>query len=297
MKEKAGMCNKINYLAEMYELDKIEAKDINIGEKFEYTIKGKAYRDPDMESKKLYERWKEFLDKILKGRGNKFQIQIEKDGLAIRVKNNNKIFVLSSDYIGPSKYYAAKAFRNSELDEKEEMAKIFNICRCFEGHIIWPKGQLINMNDKCTYIPYGPNSRNNINMSRGGPTGVFDRFDVTLYLLDRYYEFLKEREYSCKRIFDRAEAFIYSCKDDIDVKENGYRLFNIFLSFELSSDWLFLFNDFNGFIETFKLQNFLKNGEPVIWGGGDKLMDEKEYIGYVDNCKKAIEDRGEQLSN
>ena len=291
------MNNKINYLAEMYRLDKIEAKDIYIGKKFKYTIKGEAYRDPDMESKSLYERWKEFLVKIFKERGDEFQIQIENDGLAIRVKSNNKVFILSSDYIGPSKYYSAKVFRNSKLDEKEEMAKIFNICRCFEGHIIWPKGQLININDKCTYIPYGPNSRNNINMSRGGRTGVFDRFDVTLYLLDRYYKFLKERGYSSKRIFDRAEVFIDSCKDDIDVKENGFRLFNIFLSFELSSDWLFLFNDFDGFIETFKLQDFLEKGKPVIWGGGDKLMDEKEYIGYINNCKKAIEDRGKHLSN
>lgn len=32
-------------------------------------------------------------------------------------------------------------------------------------------------------------------------------------------------------------------------------------------------------------------------GRGDKLMDEKEYIGYINNCKKAIEDRGKHLSN
>ncbi|MCM1241834.1 MAG: hypothetical protein NC314_03270 [Roseburia sp.] len=280
------MSNKVNYLAKLYQLERIEAEDIYISKDFVYQINGEDYKDPDGHSQNLYKRWHDFLiHKIPDGR-----FQIGKNGLEIRAEINGKTFLLSSDYIGPSKYYAAKTFRNNEKDEREEMAEIFNICRCFEGHIIWPKGQMSDHHG--AYIPYGPNGENSINMSRGGRSGVFDRFDVTLYLLKRYYELFIEKECFYTRIFDRTEIFLDGCKERLDVKQNAFRLFNIFLSFELSLDWLAVFKEFPAFIQIFELQDFVEDNEPVIWGKTDKIEVDEEYI---ENCKAAIKRRGGHL--
>ena len=288
------MNNKVNYLAEMYGLDKIEAKDISIDEKNNYTINGEKYKDPDSESKSLYKKWQEFLiNKIPEG---KFEFNKCSEGIKATI--NEKIFLLSPDYIGPSKYFAAKAFRTNKKDVNKEMANIFNICRHSEGHIIWPKGQIIASG----YIPYGPIGRNSINMSRGGKTaGVCDRFDITLYLLKKYYNlFIEEKVYLNTKIFNRAKIFINSCSDAIAIKDNRHKLFNLFLSFELTSEWLGVFNTFNTFIQTFALQDFINNdGKPFIWKKEDKIINEfyepKEYIEYIYQCKSAIEKRGEHL--
>lgn len=189
------MSNKVNYLAELYDLNEINAENVNIDEKYGYTIKNnkgewRNYEDPDAKSKALYMRWLEFFNKKMpEGEFEKIE---QNRSFAIRATINKKTFYLSSDYIGPSKHYAAQAYRANNRDEHKEMADIFNVCRCFEGHIIWPKGQIIDNNH--VYIPYGPSGKNTINMSRGGDKGVFDRIDVTLYLLKNITIFLLKRK-------------------------------------------------------------------------------------------------------
>ena len=289
----AKMSDKVNYLAQLYGLDEILAKDINIDERYVYTINEKEYKDPDRESKSLYEKWKTFLtDKIPEGEFETCKIS---GSLSIKAEINEKTFLLSSDYIGPSKYYAAIAFRSNHKNECEEMAKIFNICRRFEGHMIWPKGQYIDNGN--IYLSYGRRGQYSINVSRSGSAGVYDRFDVTLYLLKQYYDsFIDVENRSSKtQLYERAEYFINSCKDEIPVKENRYRLLNLFLSFEWASEWLSIFGDFDRFISTFELQDFIMDGKPVIWGKENKiidLIDNTTYMKYIDNCTKAIENRG-----
>lgn len=293
------MSNKVNYLAELYDLNEINAENVKIDEKYGYTIKNnkgewRNYEDPDAKSKALYIRWLEFFNKKMPE--GEFEIECNKS-FAIRATINKKTFYLSSDYIGPSKYYAVQAFKANNRDEHKEMADIFNVCQCFEGHIIWPKGQIIDNNH--VYIPYGSSGKNTINMSRGGDKGVFDRIDVTLYLLKKYYNLFIEKENSNTKIFDRARIFITACNDKIDEK-NNFRLFNLFLSFELASEWLGVFNNFDAFIDIFFLQDFIKDGEPFISGDGSKIVDiyeKNKYINYIDKCKEAIERRGERLSS
>lgn len=301
-----------NYLAELYGLEKITAKNLNISEKFVYEINNKEgnpvkYKDPDRESEPLYKEWEKFLRKQLpKG---KFSLGKHNGCFEIEAEIDNKIFVLSSEYIGPSKEWAARTFSDNEI-RKEKMANILNVCRRFGGHMIWPKDQYIFLNQKDhesrMRITYGKNSQNNINMSRGGNKGVYDRFDITLYSLKKYYDLFinkDKKEYLNKGLYDRAEAFIASCNDKIDIKENGFRLFNLFLSFELTSEWFAIFDNFSKYIEVFKLEEFTEteNKEPVIWGCDKenkiiKLWDKDEnYKNYIDECINAIKKRTDQI--
>lgn len=304
-----------NHLAELYGLEKITAEnlEINIGKKGSvvYKIKNKdgdwkEYRDPDTESKTLYEDWKEYLKKKLPE--GTFVSRKNNGSFEIVAEINNKKFVLSSDYIGPSKKWAAKAFRANDKNMCEEMAKILNVCRRFGGHMIWPKNQYITIPDRddpkkrnSINITYGGYGRNSINMSRGGSAGVYDRFDVTLYSLKKYFDlFIKKDKKECldKGLYDKATAFIASCKDKIDIEKNGFRLLNLFLSFELTSEWFEVFADFNKFIQVFELQDFIENGEPVVWGSKDKITElcdsdnnYENYTEYIDGCTNAIKNR------
>ena len=304
--------DSINYLAQLYGIKEITAENLCIdisGRSVVYRIKDKdgiwnKYKDPDTESETLYKAWEKFLKKKLpKGEFINGSFEIE-------AKIDKKIFVLSSDYIGPSKKWAARAFSANDKELCKEMAYILKVCRRFEGHMIWPKNQYIflNPNDlegrNGMCLTYGKNSQNSINMSRGGSKGVYDRFDVTLYSLKKYYDlFIKNdrEEYFGKGLYDRAKDFIVSCNDKIDVKENGFRLFNLFLSFELTSEWFDIFGDFNTFTQVFELQDFIENGEPIIWGSENKitkLLDSdnnyKNYMQYIIGCTNAIKSRAKQ---
>ena len=301
------MADSKNYLAKLYGLKEITTENLDISEEFVYRIRNekgdlKEYRDPDAKSRFLYEDWETFL-------GKKFPPKnFTNHSFEIEATFNNKTFVLSSDYIGPSKEWAAIAFKANNKNMCEEMAKILNDCHRFGGHMIWPKNQYISIPDRydpekrnSINITYGNYGKNSINMSRGGTTGVYDRFDITLYLLKKYYELFivkDKKECSGKGLYDRAKDFIISCNDKIDIEKNGFRLFNLFLSFELTSEWFEIFEDFETFYQVFELQDFIKNEEPIIWGSENKIVklwdsdnNYEDYMEYIDGCTNAIKNR------
>lgn len=139
--------------------------------------------------------------------------------------------LLSSDYIGPSVYWAAQA----GLSE-DEIINYLRISRTLGGHVVFPRGE----NSHVTYY-FPPNRFGNtypmtINNARGGKKGYYDRFDLTLFAL--------------KQLF-------------VDKEISNMLVKKAWLNY---SDWFDLFkNDGNGFktfIDFFKLNDFVdKNYE------------------------------------
>lgn len=301
------MGNK-NYLAELYGLEEITAKNISITKNNKghliYEIENKEFLDTDEKSKALYEDWERFLKRKLP------DFTFVNKGDCEITATYNKTFILSADYIGPSKAWAAKAFdaKYKNMGKVEEkLADILNVCRRFEGYMIWPKSQNININshdgqNSVFGISYGKGGKSTVNMCRGGTMGVYDRFDITLYSLKKYFELFienKKKEYSGNVLYRRAEEFIASCGGKIDIIKNGFRLFNLFLAFELSYEWFEIFETFDRFVQVFELQDFIENGEPVIWCSEDKIAElfdsgssYQNYIKYVKGCTDAIKSRG-----
>lgn len=120
------------------------------------TIRGKCYKDPDIVSQKLYKDEVEVW-----GRGQYFFK--EEQGIYRIVDCDGNRY--SSDYIGPSRYWAHKAGISNE-----EIGAFLKVCRTIGGHIFWP-------------VHRG----NTINFARGGKSGVYDRIDLTLFELKNYY--------------------------------------------------------------------------------------------------------------
>ena len=79
---------------------------------------------------------------------------------------NKGKYLLSSDYIGASIYWAIEAGLN-----KEEIVQFLKISRTLGGHIVFPRG----------------NGTPTINQARGGEKTYYDRFDLTLLALKKWY--------------------------------------------------------------------------------------------------------------
>ena len=233
-----------NYLARQYGMmgkEMLEKGDIQIAPErgYEYKICKEAYLDPDDKNYELYRDWVEYLRKRIpevefslvtapadKGMGS-IEIHASVDG---------KTFILGSDYIGPSKFYSAKTLLEKSgktlVQTQDYMVDMLNVTRRFSGHLVWPRGVIING----IRFPYGPRGANSINMSRGGSFGVFDRVDVSFYLLKKYFEIFIENdnEELKKKPFDmRAYYFMQNVEKTISKWKNGFRIFNIFTAFEV----------------------------------------------------------------
>ncbi len=261
----------MNYLAELYGLKNLTGA-LKVDRNINYTVNGEEYRDPDSESLFLYRKWEDFF----KGKRHLWQAYPTESNILVNV--DRKEFILGSDYIGPSKYWTALDLFNSGKDEdtvSTKMQEILNETRKFKGHIVWPR-----MIDGMS-LGYST-----INMARGGRKGVYDRFDITLYLLSKYYPILEDK-YSPKDFCMRFDIFVKSCDEISMLNGNKQRLFNMFTAFELSSDWLKLFGTFEGFIEFFDLKIFLNEaGEVELFrpenldGSSSVVIDFQE--GYAD---------------
>lgn len=144
---------------------------------------------------------------------------------------DDNTYLLSSDYIGPSVYWAEKAGLSDN-----EIINYLRISRTLGGHVVFPRGE----HSRVTYH-FPPNRFGNVypitlNNARGGKKGYYDRFDLTLFALKQLFE---DKEIANKLI---KKAWL------------NY------------SDWFDLFkvngNGFNTFIDFFKLNDFVdKNYE------------------------------------
>lgn len=116
--------------------------------------------------------------------------------------------LLSSDYIGPSVYWARK---RGVSDDK--IRNFLAQCRTIGGHIVWERGRGLKYK---------------VNTSRSGSDGVYDRFDWTLLLLKI---FLSDKKRDINTFIDEANKFIpekFRNTDNTNTKFTN--LFNAFQS-------------------------------------------------------------------
>ena len=183
-------------------------------------------KDPDMCNGELYSDLLTvfFGDKQLESLGlasvknkeQKNQGRIYYTLFVYKVQEDRKAkYLLSSDYIGASIYWAIEAGLN-----KEEIVQFLKISRTLGGHIVFPRG----------------NGRPTINEARGGEETYYDRFDLTLLALKKWY------------------------LGDADTR--------IGEAIERGKDWFNLFGmgieGFHNFIHFFHLEDFLFEDDKII---------------------------------
>lgn len=260
----ATMMNHYNYLTGSY--DELPLNyDINKRE------------DPDQSCKKLYDDVVNSFfgeDKDVKNLeqqyGNKppfYTVQIQKNG---------ETYLFSSDYIGPSVYWA----RELGISDRG-IIKFLNICRTLGGHIIWPRG---GERPKGVFTP---------NQAKSGCSGVYDRIDWTLQLLKIFYEIEKYRE-DKKEYLKRANALLpKEFRNKSNFNDKFDRLYN---SFDFYKKHFELFGDFEGFCERFKLVgSFVDNDHNIIWMTDSFPILPLRYEEYIEKLSTAVQARNFEL--
>jgi hypothetical protein len=172
---------------------------------------------------------------------------------------NDDEFLLSSDYIGPSVYWAdALGVENSKILE------FLKIARTIGGHMVWPRG-------------FGPNKLT-INTARSGDKGFYDRIDWTLQAIKIYYDFRSKDEFieECKKLLPE------------DYCEFG-RFENFYSALQNSKKWLSKFGSFCSFCDFFKLKDsFVDEQRNVIYFAPLFPILPTNYKDYIDKCVEAI---------
>ncbi len=217
-------------------------------------------KDPDVCSKELYDDITRifFSEKGLKKLGlNSIESKCQNFGHGdfYTLFIDGDEYLLSSDYIGASVYWAKQAGLSDE-----DIIECLMISRTIGGHIVFPRGQGMT-----------------INQARGGKKGYYDRFDLTLLAIKKWY--LK------------------------DISKINYAIENY-------RNWFSLFKTFDEFISFFMLESFLHNGSIIDLLSSDlekeeiELLeseeisipkDKEEYRRYFNNSNKIIKDRTEKL--
>lgn len=224
-------------------------------------------KDPDSCCKKLYDDLLYYLfykEKRMLKYGidsaeivEKFNSQGEAS-YQIKVCCDKKQFVIAADYIGPSTWWC-RANDMTQLD-------IVKKSRVLGGHMMWPN----------TY---------SINCARGTARGLFDRIDVTLCLLELFFQIIDNPYFDI--FIDLCQKEYYM---DYISEKDMRRLERVFMAFCGSKEWLKLFG-WRGFCEFFYLDNsFMKNGKIVLL---DKCVFpiKKPSVLYRDNCISAVMER------
>ena len=177
-----------------------------------------------------------------------------------------KDFYLSSDYIGPSIYWATQKGLSSEI-----ILEILNKCRTIGGHIVWPRGE-----------------GTTINQARSGRKSLYDRIDWTLFLIKQF----------CDNNFDSVKTYT-SCskKFGIDNIGNTEKLLD---TLNIYHKWFKEFGDssvaFINFCKQFKLEDsFVDKEYNIIWFSPPIPFLPDNYDAFVGNNISAIEKRNKQL--
>lgn len=177
-----------------------------------------------------------------------------------------KEFYLSSDYIGPSIYWAKQKGMT-----QEQQINILNKCRTIGGHIVWPRG-----------------NGTTINQARSGKKSFYDRIDWTLFLIKQF----------CDNEFD-------ICKTD-EVCENMFGINNInhikkvLVAINTYQKWFKEFGHYNvafkNFCKQFKLVGCFVNQEyDINWLAPPIPFLPNNYDLFVENSIIAIEKRNKLL--
>lgn len=292
-------------------VDSIE-QDIN-DEKFKKAIdygESTEYYDPDADNPELYE---DLALALLNGNqlpNNKYKFKVEFEPVYIKhirhqryvdnienIKDIKKIkhirfdifddkndlvktFYLTTDYIGASKNKAQFAegkdkYIDSDLARLslDEIVAFLNETRKLGGHIFLPTLIQFPGNDKCE-------KRNVHTLNQAKGFNLNDRFDLYLLDLNNYYINGKTSE-SMQPVFDYF------------------------------SSWLDLFDDFKGYVDFFKLNDFVSDDYTQVinlltgeyFDKGTKVTpeinvlpkDHDGYLAYAQNTVKIIKKRNELI--
>ena len=177
-----------------------------------------------------------------------------------------KNFLLSSDYIGPSIYWAEQKGLT-----REQIIDILNNCRTIGGHIIWPRGCGIT-----------------INQARGGEETFYDRIDWTLYLIKLFCD----NDFNYEKVLD-------ICVDEFE-KEYIYSIKKVLNSINAYKEWFKEFgtssSSFENFCKQFRLkESFVKENLDIIWLASPIPILPDDYIEFVNNNIDAIKKRNVSL--
>ena len=191
----------------------------------------------------------------------------------IRINEDSDCILLSSDYIGPSVYWAQQ-----EGISIENIRDFLGTCRTIGGHMVWPRGSDITWDGTLT-----------INTAKGGDGGVYDRIDWTLLLIKIYYSFPKRDDFfQCLRCIFPAEK-IDMCKSSFlrmyGAISRAYTVwFSRFGSFERFCDQFMLNGSFVD--ETFRVKKMI-DWFPLL---------PNPYMEYINNLCQAIQNRNRAIT-
>lgn len=222
--------------------------------------------DPDSCSEKLYaDILKAFFDGT-SAEKNENQYQNKPKFYTIELDGT----LLSSDYIGPSVYWARE--RGVSDDKIRDFLKQ---CRTIGGHIVWQRGSDLKFK---------------VNTYRGGNNGVYDRFDWTLLLLKI---FLSDKKQDINTFLDEANKCIPEKFRNTD--NTNTKFTNLFYAFQ-SSNWLKRY-EFVEFCKQFKLYgSFVDNQNNIIKTAPLFPFLPTDYEQYIDSVCKAINKRNSHIS-
>lgn len=224
-------------------------------------------RDPDSVSKKLYDDiLMTFFSESQSAENLEQQFSNKPKFYTIRIDNA----LLSSDYIGPSVYWARE---RGVSDDK--IRNFLAQCRTIGGHIVWERGSDLKYK---------------VNTSRGGSDGVYDRFDWTLLLLKI---FLSDKKQDINTFLDEANKCIPEKFRNTD--NTNTKFTNLFGAFQ-SSNWLKGY-EFVEFCKQFKLYgSFVDNQNNIIKTAPLFPFLPTDYEQYIDSVCKAINKRNSHIS-
>lgn len=240
--------------------------------------------DPDVCSKALYDDLcKTFFDDDSKEKlkitsvCNKCQNSKNGDFYTLFIDEDK--YLLSSDYIGASIYWAQKAGLNDRI-----ILYHLSISRTIGGHILFPRGERGERDEKLVTVNQARGGKPRI--ENGNYKGYYDRFDLTLYAI--------------------KEWFVGNNNSKIDYAIESYHEW-----FELFFDDDNCKNGFETFVEFFKLEGFiyeqnkiidliksdLENNQVVFLDKEDILIasTEEEYIRYMKNLNIIILERTKKI--
>lgn len=172
---------------------------------------------------------------------------------------------LSSDYIGPSVYWA----KESKLDDTK-IIDFLNVCRTIGGHIVWPRG----------------GEGETVNQARGGESSFYDRIDWTLFLVKQYYDHQLDRNSTKDFLKQKFET------DTCD------RCDSVLKAIENYKTWFEEFSGFSSFCDQFKLKgSFVDSNYGITWLAPPSPVFPKNYELFVQNNVKAVKNRNDKIEN
>lgn len=148
-------------------------------------------------------------------------------------------FLLSSDYIGPSIYWARKAGLTCE-----EIISVLEISRTLGGHIVFPRGE----------------GNSTVNQARGGEKGYYDRIDLTLFAIKQLFE---KKEIS-NELMEKAWKNYSDWFDLFGKEENAFKAFVDFFKLNDFVDEKYEIYDLTTFDSDNASYSFLCNDKPWI---------------------------------